>query len=78
MPSQVKDEYVTDREDLTRRNILDGDPFVVTTPSWRFRKDQVEPYMPSLAPGALGAGCVNQKLCEAGGRLAVLASQGRR
>lgn len=48
---KVKEEFVTDQEDLVRRNIMDGDPFMSTTPSWRFRKAEVEPYMPSQAPG---------------------------
>lgn len=43
---------MTDRDDLARRNILDGDPFLATSPSWRFRKSEVEPYMPAQAPGA--------------------------
>ena len=51
-PAQVKDEYVNDSEDLTRRNIMDGDPFMPETPSWRFKSPEVEPYMPSLAPGS--------------------------
>ncbi len=44
---------MTDRDDLVRRNIMDGDPFMASTPSWRFRKSEVEPYMPSQAPGEL-------------------------
>jgi len=48
---KIKDEYVTDREDMAKRNIMDGDPFLVTTPSWRFRSAESEPYMPSQQPG---------------------------
>ena len=51
-----------DKEDLAKRNVLDGDPFIMNTPSWRFRKPQLEPYMPSQAPGMGGMG---------GGRMAV-------
>lgn len=49
---KVKEEFVTDRDDLVKRNIMDGDPFMATTPSWRFRKAEVEPYMPAQAPGS--------------------------
>lgn len=48
---QVKEEFVADRDDLTRRNIMDGDPFMSTSSSWRFRRSEAEPYMPSQAPG---------------------------
>ncbi|PNH09610.1 ATP-dependent Clp protease proteolytic subunit 4, chloroplastic [Tetrabaena socialis] len=49
---QVKEEFVTDRDDLVNRNIMDGDPFLAETPSWRFKQPQTEPYMPSQAPGS--------------------------
>lgn len=49
---QLKDEFVTDAEDLTRRSIMDGDPFLAETPSWRFKSPEVEPYTPSQAPGS--------------------------
>lgn len=48
---QVKEDFVTDREDLTKRNIMDGDPFISSSPSWRFKAPETEPYMPSQAPG---------------------------
>lgn len=49
---QVKEEFVSEREDLTKRNIMDGDPFLASgSPSWRFNKPETEPYMPSQAPG---------------------------
>ncbi|GIL70473.1 hypothetical protein Vretimale_3622 [Volvox reticuliferus] len=49
---KVKEEFVTDRDDLIQRNIMDGDPFLSETPSWRFKKPETEPYMPSQAPGS--------------------------
>ncbi|KAG2484223.1 hypothetical protein HYH03_016958 [Edaphochlamys debaryana] len=49
---KVKEEFVTDKEDLIKRNIMDGDPFLSETPSWRFKSPEVEPYMPSQAPGS--------------------------
>ncbi|KAL6745066.1 hypothetical protein V8C86DRAFT_3157368 [Haematococcus lacustris] len=48
---KVKEEHVTDYNDMNKRSIMDGDPFLVTTPSWRFRSVETEPYMPSQAPG---------------------------
>ena len=47
----MKDEFVSDRDDLAKRNIMDGDPFLVSAPSHRFRNLDVEPYMPSQAAG---------------------------
>jgi len=49
---KVKEEFVTDREDMAKRNIMDGDPFMATSPSWRFKSPETEPYMPSQAPGS--------------------------
>jgi len=49
---KVKDEFVTDREDMAKRNIMDGDPFLASSPSWRFRAPETEPYMPAQAPGS--------------------------
>jgi hypothetical protein len=49
---QVKEEFVTDRDDMIQRNIMDGDPFLSESPSWRFRKPETEPYMPSQSAGA--------------------------
>ena len=51
MGLQVRDESVMDRDDLTRRNIMDGDSFLAQSPSYRFAKPQIEPYMPNLAEG---------------------------
>ena len=48
---KVEEKYVTDFEDMTRRNVMDGDPFLSSSPSWRFSKPQVEPYVPSQAAG---------------------------
>ncbi len=42
---------MTDPNDLGRRNIMDGDPFMASSPSWRFKSPEVEPYMPSQSPG---------------------------
>ncbi len=60
---QVKEEFITDRDDMVRRNIRDGDPFMSTTPSWRFRKAEYEPYTPSLAPGGFMRG--SRGMCTA-------------
>ena len=30
---------------------MDGDPFMATTASWRFRSPETEPYMRSQTPG---------------------------
>lgn len=62
-PHQVKDEFVTDREDMAKRNIMDGDPFLASSPSWRFRAPETEPYMPAQAPGAC-AGCTRHGCCS--------------
>lgn len=40
-----------DKEELSKRSVLDGDAFLPETQSWRFRKPETEPYMPSQAPG---------------------------
>ncbi len=42
---------MTDKDDMIRRNIMDGDPFLNEAPSWRFKSPETEPYMPSQAPG---------------------------
>lgn len=49
---KVKEDYITDINDLTKRNIMDGDPFLGPNPSWRFKSPQTEPYVPSQAPGS--------------------------
>eukprot|EP00877_Chromochloris_zofingiensis_P012979 jgi/Chrzof1/7935/Cz02g41250.t1 len=49
---QVKEDYVTDKEDLAKRSVLDGDSFLPETASWRFKSRVTEPYMPSQAPGS--------------------------
>lgn len=49
---KVKEDFVTDLDDLSKRNIMDGDPFMATNPSWRFKSPEVEPYMKSQAPGS--------------------------
>nr|7EKO_C Chain C, ATP-dependent Clp protease proteolytic subunit [Chlamydomonas reinhardtii]7EKO_E Chain E, ATP-dependent Clp protease proteolytic subunit [Chlamydomonas reinhardtii]7EKO_G Chain G, ATP-dependent Clp protease proteolytic subunit [Chlamydomonas reinhardtii]7EKQ_C Chain C, ATP-dependent Clp protease proteolytic subunit [Chlamydomonas reinhardtii]7EKQ_E Chain E, ATP-dependent Clp protease proteolytic subunit [Chlamydomonas reinhardtii]7EKQ_G Chain G, ATP-dependent Clp protease proteolyt len=49
---KIKEEFVTDKDDMVKRNIMDGDPFLSETPSWRFKSPQTEPYMPSQAPGS--------------------------
>jgi len=48
---KVKEEFVTDAADMTRRSVMDGDAFLPQTQSWRFRSPATEPYMPSQAPG---------------------------
>eukprot|EP00879_Flechtneria_rotunda_P001985 GHRR01002160.1.p1 GENE.GHRR01002160.1~~GHRR01002160.1.p1 ORF type:complete len:370 (+),score=138.47 GHRR01002160.1:161-1270(+) len=49
---KVKDDYVTDKEDLAKRSVLDGDSFMSgPSASWRFRSRETEPYMPSQAKG---------------------------
>ncbi len=55
--AQVKEEFLTDRDDMVSRNIMDGDPFLAESPSWRFRSSEVEPYMPSQAPGTRTLRC---------------------
>lgn len=49
---KVKEEFIYDMDDLTRRSIMDGDPFFGGNPSWRFKSRETEPYMPSQAPGS--------------------------
>ena len=68
--AQVRDEQVNDTNDLARRNIMDGDPFMATTPSWRFKSSEVEPYMPSQVPGEAHR---PPRVPAAAGRLAPLA-----
>ncbi|KIZ02893.1 hypothetical protein MNEG_5069 [Monoraphidium neglectum] len=45
------EEYVNDPSEY-RRSILDGDSFLPESASWRFRAREMEPYMPSQAPGS--------------------------
>lgn len=45
-----------DRDDLAKRNVLDGDSFMGTSPSFRFSKPETEPYMPNLTEGACVGG----------------------
>jgi hypothetical protein len=48
----VKDRFVRDATDLTRRNVLDGDAFLAgPSNSWRFASPETEPYMRSQRPG---------------------------
>ena len=61
---------MNDEGDLAKRNIMDGDPFMASTPSWRFRSPETEPYMRSQSPGASSRGvsrgvpCVNPSLVQ--------------
>ena len=48
----MKEEFVNDEGDLARKNIMDGDPFMASSPSWRFRSPETEPYMRSQSPGS--------------------------
>lgn len=48
---EVKEKYLQDNEDLAKRSVLDGDPFMSPSSSWRFSKRELEPYLPSQAPG---------------------------
>ena len=48
---QVKEEFVNDEGDLAKRSIMDGDPFMASSPSWRFKSPETEPYMRSQSPG---------------------------
>lgn len=49
---KVKEEFVNDSDDLAKRSIMDGDPFLASNPSWRFKSPDVEPYMSSQAAGS--------------------------
>lgn len=48
---KIEEKYVTDADDMTKRNVMDGDPFLASSPSWRFQKPEVEPYVQSQAAG---------------------------
>ena len=48
----VKEEFINDSDDLAKRSIMDGDPFLASNPSWRFKSPEVEPYMSSQAAGS--------------------------
>eukprot|EP00878_Enallax_costatus_P016090 GHUV01016871.1.p1 GENE.GHUV01016871.1~~GHUV01016871.1.p1 ORF type:complete len:188 (+),score=61.01 GHUV01016871.1:599-1162(+) len=48
----VKDDYVTDKNDLAKRSVLDGDSFLpAASASWRFKSREVEPYTQSQQKG---------------------------
>ncbi|WIA09671.1 hypothetical protein OEZ85_009057 [Tetradesmus obliquus] len=48
----VKESYVTDANDLAKRSVMDGDAFMAaSSPSWRFRSRETEPFMPSQGKG---------------------------
>ncbi|KAF6250713.1 Clp protease-domain-containing protein [Scenedesmus sp. NREL 46B-D3] len=48
----VKESYVTDAQDLGKRSVMDGDAFMAqSSPSWRFRSRETEPFMPSQSKG---------------------------
>lgn len=49
--AQVRDDQIYDRDDMAKRNIMDGDPFMASTPSYRFAKPEIEPYTPNLTEG---------------------------
>ena len=49
---KVKEEFVNDSDDLAKRSIMDGDPFMASNPSWRFKSPEVEPFMNSQKPGS--------------------------
>ncbi|MEW5317766.1 MAG: hypothetical protein WDW38_009039 [Sanguina aurantia] len=50
-PREVKEQFVTDLDDMVNKNVMDGDPFMMNTPSWRFNSPNVEPHTRSLAEG---------------------------
>lgn len=51
---QPRDDQIYDRDDLAKRNIMDGDAFMAASPSYRFAKPETEPYTPNLVEGGLG------------------------
>jgi histone H3/H4 len=49
---RTKDSYMQDTSDLAKRSIMDGDSFLPgPSNSWRFARNEVEPYMKSQRPG---------------------------
>jgi len=49
---QVREDQIYDRDEMAKRNIMDGDSFMASTPSYRFTKPETEPYTPNLVEGA--------------------------
>mmetsp|Transcript_5380 Transcript_5380/g.14502 ORF Transcript_5380/g.14502 Transcript_5380/m.14502 type:complete len:372 (+) Transcript_5380:143-1258(+) len=49
---KARDDQIYDRDDLAKRNIMDGDAFMAASPSYRFAKPETEPYTPNLVEGS--------------------------